>query len=229
VRIIEQSFEYIEPVDGVAMCKLIEKAGRECWKSGDKITEDSYKDFIRMILQAGHLSVIEHCKITVKVTTSRDISHQLVRHRISSYSQTSQRYVNYAKKGLEFVLPLAFANIKISNNNSAIAASDYSDDNQREAFKAWLLALQVAERSYNRMIELGLKPQTARSVLPNAAATTIVITNNLRQWRHFFEERCSTAAQPEMQELAKAILKSFALGVPIIFDDLYKRYPSEKI
>ncbi|MCQ2420920.1 MAG: FAD-dependent thymidylate synthase, partial [Clostridia bacterium] len=96
--IVPPSFEFIQEFDGVEMLKRIERIGRVCYKSEEKITEDSYKKFIAGIVKRGHESVIEHEKISVKITCDRGVTHEIVRHRLASYSQESTRYCNYAKE-----------------------------------------------------------------------------------------------------------------------------------
>ena len=198
MKIIQPSVEILTPLDGDYILKFLERIGRVCYKSEDKITEGSAGKFIRNLIKSGHESVIEHYSITVKVICSRAISHQIVRHRIGSYSQESQRYVSY-KDGIEVIERPGL---------------------KGEALKEWEGAQQRSIDSYRRLIELGIKPEVARDVLTNAAATEIVMTLNPRQWRHFCRLRTSPAADPQMRVIAGMILKEFKANIPVIFEDI---------
>lgn len=198
------------PLDGNYILKFLEKCGRVCYKSEDKITEGSAEKFVRALIKSGHESVIEHYSITVKVTCSRAISHQIVRHRIGAYSQTSQRYVNY-KDGIEVI---------------AQPEVDYDI----AALNCWVDAMETAVECYKQLVGMGVKPEVARGVLPNATATELVITYNLRQWRHFLKLRTSPAADPQIRIIANMILKEFKENIPVIFDDIgEKHYPSVSV
>ena len=201
LEIRKTSFVTESDIDSSKILKDLERYGRVCYKSEHLITEDSAKEFIGRILKSGHESVIEHVSITVRVICDRGVTHEIVRHRIASYSQESTRYCNYCKKGIEFIEPIFFVEDK-------------------EKYDLWLSAVATCEAVYNKLIEAGATPQEARSVLPNSLKTEIVITYNLREWRHFFRLRCSKAAHPQMREVACAILKDFKKRIPVIFDDI---------
>jgi thymidylate synthase (FAD) len=192
-------------IDEDYILKQIELAGRTAYKSEDKITEDSSKDFVGMILKRGHLSVIEHQSVTVRIICDRGVSHEIVRHRLAAYTQESTRYCNYSKG-------------KFGNEITVIEPVFWDKDDEK--YKVWRSAMKHSEICYNRLIELGATPQEARSVLPNSLKTEIVITMNLREWRHFFTMRTSQAAHPQMREIAVPLLSEFKRRIPIIFDDL---------
>ena len=185
--------------------KKIEKYGRVCYKSEDKISETSYIDFIEMILRYGHESVLEHEKITVRIICDRGVTHEIVRHRIASYSQESTRYCNYSKdkhgNQLTFIKPCFW-------------------DEEDIEYQIWLESMKVAESNYLQLIKKKASPQQARSVLPNSLKTEIVVTMNLREWRHFFKLRTSGKAHPQMQEIARPMLDEFKRRIPVIFDDI---------
>lgn len=206
MKVLSPSFEVLDIVDGLQIIKKIEKAGRVCYKSEEKITEDSCKRFVAQIIRSGHESVLEHEKITVKITCDRGVSHEIVRHRIASYSQESTRYCNYAED-------------KFKNEICFIRPCFW--DEKDSAYLIWKSAMLSAEKTYLDLIALGYSPQEARSVLPNSLKTEIVVTMNLREWRHFFNLRCSTKAHPQMREISLAILAHFKKLVPIMFDDIY--------
>lgn len=202
------------PSDEIDSCKLIykriERAGRTCYKSEDKITKESAEKFIRMIIKRGHESVLEHEKISVRIVCSRSCSHQLVRHRLGSYSQESQRYINYTKKktfsgkskeGMTVVCPLSI-------------------QRSRKTFFMWKMLMRSCYAIYKTLIKLGIQPEDARSVLPNACKTEIVVTYNLRQWRHFLNTRCDPHAQEEIRYVATTILHTFRSLLPAVFEDI---------
>ena len=205
MRVIEPEVEILDNVNGKEILKKIERAGRVCYKSEDKITSESAKIFIQNLLTSGHESVIEHEKISVRIICDRGVTHEIVRHRIASYSQESTRYCNYTKD-------------KFGNELTFIKPCFWSEDS--EEYRLWIETMQIIENSYNKMIELGTKPQEARSILPNSLKTEIIVTMNLREWRHFFKLRTSNRAHPQMREIAMMLLEKFKKGIEILFDDI---------
>ena len=205
MRIINPSIEIIDCPDGETLLKMLEYCGRVCYKSEDKITEDSAKRFISSVLKSGHESVLEHGKITIKVICDRGVTHEIVRHRLASYSQESTRYCNYA-------------NDKFGNELTFIKPCFW--DENSVPYHEWVVAMENAEDIYLRMLAYGAKPEEARSVLPNSLKTEIVMTMNIREWRHFFKMRCSTRAHPQMREVALMIQKEFQKRVPLLFDEV---------
>lgn len=205
MRVIRAGYEILEEIDGDEILRKIEKIGRVCYKSEDKITEQSSERFVQNIIKSGHESVIEHEKISVRIICDRGVSHEIVRHRIASYSQESTRYCNYYKdkfgKELTVIKPLFW-------------------DESSEEYKLWYKTMQNIEESYNKMIEMGAKPQEARSILPNSLKTEIVVSMNLREWRHFFKLRTSIKAHPQMREVACGLLDELKKRIPVIFDDI---------
>lgn len=207
--LVKPSFQ-IEAVTPDAL-RLIERIGRVCYKSEDKITEDSHLKFVETILKKGHESVIEHASATVRFICNRGVSHEIVRHRIASYSQESTRYCDYNNGHVAFVIPSWF-NIDAGEFNGDLKYT--ADEN------GWLVSMLYLENRYNTMRQAGLRPEQARGVLPNDLKTEIVMTCNLREWRHFFKLRTSNAAHPDMRSLARPLLEEFKKLIPVIFDDI---------
>lgn len=205
MKIITPSIEILDQINGNEILKKIERAGRVCYKSEDKITAESSKIFIQNIINSGHESVIEHEKISVRIICDRGVSHEIVRHRIASYSQESTRYCNYSKD-------------KFGNELTFIRPCFWNEDS--EIYELWFREMQIIENTYNRMIALGAKPQEARTILPNSLKTEIIVTMNLREWRHFFKLRTSERAHPQMREIALMILREFQKQIEIVFDDI---------
>ena len=182
--------------------ELIETAGRTCYRSKG-VGSDT---FIRNRIKEGHESIIEHASITFKIDgISRACSHQLVRHRIASYSQESQRYVDMSEP--EFVVP------------PSILESD--DD---FALSLWQATLDYMTDVYQRLREKGIRKEDARYLLPNATKTTIIVTMNFRALRNFFEVRCDKAAQWEIRELAMQMLDISYTLAPAVFGDLHDKF-----
>lgn len=208
MRIVRPSIEVLWNESGSEMLRRIEVAGRTAYKSECQISEDSAVGFVKMLVARQHLSVLEHVSVSARVVCDRGISHEIVRHRIASYTQESTRYCNYSQErfGTEvvFVLPRFLY--------------DRADDDP--LFRKWERAMLDAERTYLEMIELGAEPQEARSVLPNSLKTEIVMTMNVREWLHFFRLRTASTAHPDMQIVANKLLADFRLHVPVVFDSV---------
>ena len=199
MKIINASVEFMQPLDGKAILKHLEACGRVCYKSEDKITDT----FIKGIIARGHEAVLEHSSVTVKFICDRGVSHEIVRHRMASYCQESTRYCNYGHSGeIAVIKPL------------------YLEENS-PAYFHWENACKVAEHDYLNMLLNNCSPQEARAVLPNSLKTEVVMTANMREWRHFLKLRCSLAAHPQMREVAKMLLDMFHKAVPVLFDDIY--------
>ncbi len=205
MKIIPASYEFITPMGAEAystIIKRLELIGRVCYKSEDKITEDSAEKFIRMLIKRGHESVLEHCAFTVRFIVDRGVSHELVRHRMASFSQESSRYVRY--EDVEFIDP-CFLN----------------DPNPFEEKRfQWQAAMKWAENAYQGLLKNGATPQEARSVLPNSLKTEVVMTANIREWRHVFKLRCASGAHPQMREVMIPLLEECKAVMPALFEDL---------
>lgn len=213
MELIRSSHEILTPINGDEIIKFIEIAGRTCYKSEDKITETSAKKLVKALVKSGHHSVIEHFNITVRFICDRGVTHELVRHRLAAYSQESTRYVNYKNKPMQFIIPSWW---------------DFNptDPAVKKTQEIWEISMRKDEETYNNLIELGWSPQRARSVLPNSLKTEIVMTANLREWRHVLDLRCGKAAHPDIVALMKPLLKEFYEKIPVIFDDLYEKHLS---
>ncbi len=207
--VIKPSFVIETEIDGQQILKHIEKAGRVCYKSEDKTTESSAAEFVRRIIKNGHEAVIEHFSVTVKVICDRGVTHEIVRHRLASYSQESTRYCNYSKD-------------KFTNQVTFIQPCfwDVNTEDGKRKYDIWKSVMEFSEEKYMELLELGATPQEARSVLPNSLKTELVMTMNLREWRHFFKLRTSTAAHPQMREIAIPLLDKFKELIPVVFDDI---------
>lgn len=215
INIIKPSIEFVDGKPEEEMIKYIERIARTCYKSENKITEESGKKMIRHLFKSGHMPMFDHVTITYKVICDRGVTHEIVRHRHGAYAQESTRYCNYTSEkfdGKITVIDLA-------------TGFKYNLDDEIDSMKymEWKAAMVDAANHYNKMIELGATPQEARSVLPNSLKTEIVITYDITEWFHFFKLRYfgqTGMPHPQMFEISK-----------MIFEDFKKRYPfiSEQI
>ena len=217
--LIRPSYEILTEIDGDKILKNIERAGRTCYKSEDKITADSAEKFCRGIIKSGHHSVIEHENISVRFVCDRGVTHELVRHRLAAYSQESTRYCTY-KSGVTFIIPPW---IDIAEGEYALCDEwdekiYYYNEDEISAEQLWFEAMQDTEASYIDLLNCGWSPQQARSVLPNSLKTEIVMTANLREWRWVFELRCSTAAHPQIREIMIPLRTELRMKIPAIFE-----------
>ena len=212
MKTIKPMFKIETPMDKDFILKHIERSARTCYKSEGKMGESYNENFLRNIIKSGHESVLEHFSFSVRFIVDRGVTHELVRHRIASFSQESTRYVNYNNN---------FEVIDIKNAiNLDTKMQGLSIHLVNEILNEWALAMQDAEAHYTRMIQLGATPQMARSVLPNSVKTEIVVTANLREWRHILKLRTSKAAHPQIREIMIPLLKELQEQLPIIFDDI---------
>ena len=215
MKIIKPTYEILTPVSegGIKELQHIEKIGRVCYKSEDKITEDgeSAKKFVKMLINRGHEAMLEHSCLSVKFIVDRGISHEIVRHRIASFAQESTRYCNYSKdkfgNEITVILPEYFDTGMGTSSNSIV----YND---------WKIACENSEKKYFALLKNGATPQEARSVLPNSLKTEIVMTANYREWRNFFKLRTPQSAHPQMREIAVPLLNELKTLIPVIFDDI---------
>lgn len=205
MKIIEPSVELINAPSYSNVLSLIEQAGRTCYKSESKITEDSAEKFVRGILKRGHEAVIEHGIITVRFICDRGVSHELVRHRLASYCQESTRYCNYSKDQF---------GTEITVISPAWTSEGYLP------YTMWKKNCLYAEAAYFDLLSVGCSPQEARSVLPNSLKTEVVMTANMREWRHFIRLRTAPAAHPDMRKIAKMLYELLALRYPVFLEDI---------
>lgn len=212
MRIIDPSFEILAMPEGEAALRIIELAGRTCYKSEDKIAAGTAPQFVARIVGSGHESVIEHSSATVRFVTDRGVTHELVRHRLAAYSQESTRYANYARD-------------KFGSEITVIRPPFWSED--APAYRIWKESMEAAEKAYLALTAAGAKAQEARSVLPNSLKTEIVMTANFREWRHVFKLRCDTAAHPQIRQVMLPLLAEFSRRVPVLFDDLRERFAAD--
>jgi thymidylate synthase (FAD) len=221
---------------GRRLLQYIEWCGRISHRSEDKMTDTSYDRFIRaVVLGHGDWSIVEHTMVSVDAIVDRGITHEWVRHRIGAYTQESTRFVNYEKHmppAFIYPQPLAQCNHchQASQSQCEEFEAKYEDDNWihdagDDVYLCtndpdWMDAIQTAETKYKALLAKKWRPQEARSVFPNALASRLITTYNLRNWRHFFLMRTSAEAHPQMREVTIPLLKEFQEKIPILFEDI---------
>jgi thymidylate synthase (FAD) len=191
MKLVQQSATLMSPDslhEARKIIKRVEQAARVCYKSEDRTTDESAARIIKICIINGHESVLEHATATFRIICDRGVSHEIVRHRIASYSQESTRYVSYKGKDIAFISP-------------------FLDTLEP---RSWIDAIVTCENEYHAMIRNGHAPQVARSVLPNALKTELVMTANMRSWRNFMRLRCADLAHPMMQQVANQIKTQLA-------------------
>jgi thymidylate synthase (FAD) len=204
MKIIKASAEIINATPDLE--QTIELAGRVCYKSEDRINAESATKFISKLNETKHESVLEHGAISVRFTVDRGVSHELVRHRLASFSQESTRYCNYGKD-------------KFGNEITVIEPCFWNEEENEAEYWHWYNACKTAEDCYFALIHLKRTPQEVRSVLPNSLKTEVVMTANPREWRHVFKLRCAKEAHPQMREVMIPLADQFAKTWPALFGE----------
>ncbi|HCF05646.1 MAG: thymidylate synthase, flavin-dependent [Desulfomicrobiaceae bacterium] len=209
MKIVDPSFAFMAVPEPQAALRHLEAAARTCYKSEEKIAPGSAEALLRRIVHMGHESVLEHVSMTVRIICDRGVSHELVRHRLCSFSQESTRYANYAGE-------------RFGREITVIRPFFWSEDERR--YQLWLQAMEACERAYLALIDAGASAQEARSVLPQSLKTEVVMTANVRQWRHIFALRCAKAAHPQMRQIMLPLLVACTERIPVVFDDLASEF-----
>lgn len=212
MKIIKPYFEILHMADEDEIYRHLELAARTCYKSEDKITQGSAAQFLQRLVKSGHESVIEHVSISVRIVCDRGVTHELVRHRLCSFSQESTRYANYSKE-------------KFGSEITVIRPFFWKEAS--DSYSTWQTAMEACEKAYLDLIKGGAKAQEARSVLPNSLKTDIIITANIREWLHIFNLRCSKASHPQMREIMLPLLDEFHTRLPVLFEALHEKYRAD--
>ena len=208
MKVIEPSYSFLGDIDGVAMLQKIEIAKRICYQSEDRITQDSYLASAADLIARGHEAMLEHASISVLFTIDRGVANEVTRHRIASFAQSSTRYCNFSQD-------------KFGNEITVIRPCFLR--NGTVAYDEWYEACAVAEQKYFSLLRIGMKPEEARDVLPISTMTKLVMTANLREWRHFFKLRAvgtTGKPHPQMLQVTVPLLGDFKKIIPVVFNDL---------
>lgn len=232
MRLIKPYYEIESEINGEVILKHLERAARTCYKSEHQIGDfEKTKKFIAGLIKRGHESTIEHYSFSVRFIVDRGVTHELVRHRLVSYSQESTRYCNYSKD--EFSGHITYIIPPWMKLEEGIYRVDPETNkfyvNDKEIFptpdgRYWLSSLAESEMCYLNLVDYhSWSPQQARSVLPNALKTEIVASANLREWRHIFKMRAQGVAgkpHPQISEVMIPLLKDIKEKIPVVFDDI---------
>ena len=205
MKIVQAGYEILDNLNGQEILEKIERVARTCYKSEDKIEEGTAERMVRALIKRGHEAMLEHFSFSVKFIVDRGVSHEIVRHRMASFAQESTRYCNYSKNGdIAFIRPVFFLEDTPEMDN-------------------WVENCIKSEKIYLYLLREGRTPEEARAVLPNSLKTELVMTANLREWRHFFKLRAvgtTGKPHPQMSEVASPLLKELKEIIPVVFDDL---------
>ena len=231
MNIIKAGYEIMGDINAKEIYKRIESAGRTCYKSEDKITDESAEKFVRGLIKRGHEAMLEHASMTVKFIVDRGISHELVRHRIASFAQESTRYCNYSKdkfgNEITVIEPCFYADrneddiIRTVDREFLLARPGCSNITKR--YVIWYNTCKIAENRYFMLLECGATPQEARDVLPTSVKTEVVVTANAREWCHILNLRAAGttgAPHPQMVEVMQPLLAELKEKLPAIFEDI---------
>lgn len=218
MNIISPTFIMLDVPDEVEVLSKIERIARVCYKSEGSISEGSAERLVHQLIDSGHEAMVEHCSVSVLVTTDRGVTHEVVRHRVASYAQESSRFCNYTN-GKKFANGITYVDLfdamRLDPKVTKLPMQDFA-----AIYSEWYQACEDAERHYNRMLSLGATPQIARSVLNHSTKSEIVITMNFREWRHFFRLRTAKDAHPAMREIAIPMFRVFKEKYPVLFSDM---------
>lgn len=239
MKIIDPKIE-VENYDAIAIMKKIERACRTCYRSEGMITDDSYKNLIKNCITRGHESVLEHEKITVRMTCDIGVYKDLTRHRFGSFSIESTRYCNYGKdkfdNEIKFIKPVFFkGNIdlfetdedglyvyKNENGEDVIANKIECLQSDKDLWKSyiWYNTMKNIEIQYMAMSELGAKPDELRMILPHSTAAEVTMTANIREWRHILDLRTKKMTHPAIRQLLIPLLLRFKSDMPELFENI---------
>ena len=237
MEIVKPSIKVHWLIDPDTILKHIESCAKKCYQAEHTINEDSYRIFVPKLIERKHESTIEHISITVDIITNRGVTHELVRHRICSFSQESTRYCNYSRdkfgNSIKVIEPTYFSineptkKILFPNCEAFFEGKtlfSFQKEYKMNSFDIWYLSCMFDEWAYNALInEFGKTAQEAREVLPNSLKTEISVTANLREWRHIFKLRCAKDAHPQIRDISYMILEEFNKKLPEVFGDIYKQ------
>lgn len=218
IKFINPSYEIdMMGQTGIDKLKQIESKARLCYKTEEKITDDSYEKLIKHLIKLDHTAMIEHAGFSVKFIASRAFTHELVRHRIASFAQESQRYVGY-NDTIEVIIPPWMAMQPWECNTAEVTDEDIRFHAVEFTDIVWTTSMINIADDYSMLIDQGYKPEQARDVLPNACKTEIWITANLREWKNIFKLRNHHTASPQMRELMEPLHIKIAGMIPYVFD-----------
>ena len=210
MKTADPGYEILTDIKNTDFLSQIELAARTCYKSEDYIKLGSAEKMVKFIIDKGHEAMIEHApNISVRFRANRGFTHEIVRMRLASFGQESTRWVNYAKEKF--------------GSEITVCTPQYIKDLSPEVQAEFLRTWEITQNSYMALREKGVPAQIARDVLPIGIKADIVVTSNVRHWRHMLNLRAADAAgkaHPIMHELMRPLCKELQAYIPILFDDI---------
>ena len=240
MKIVPASYQIMKPdVDNPNVyhdiLKEITECGHVAYQSEQLVTDESAERFVRRLIRDGHESVLEHVSMRVKFTVDRGFSHELVRHRLASFTQSSTRFCNYSQdrfgNEITVIEPVFFRDIPdykkdlllLDHDTVASIPEGMEVTDHDKAYVNWRHTCSLAEAGYFKLLDLGLKPEEARTVLPNSLKTDVIMTTNLREMRHILDLRAAGSTgkpHPQMLEIMVPLLNELRLKLPALFEDI---------
>lgn len=203
VKIIEPKVE-VEKFNGIDIMKKLERACRTCYRSEDVIGDETYKILLKNCINRGHESVLEHEKISIRLITEIGAYKDFTRHRLSSFSIESTRFCSYDKNKF--------------NNEIKVINPKYIIDPM--IYDIWLKSCKTMEENYMLMKKLGANNDICREILNHSVAAEVVMSCNIREWRHILSLRCSKMVHPSLKVIFIPLLLLFKQEMPELFDDI---------
>lgn len=226
MKVIEPWIE-ISKINGKEIMKNIEKACRTCYRSENLTGEETYKKLLENCITRGHESILEHEKITIRMCCDIGVYKDLTRHRFGSFSIESTRYCNYSKdkfdNNIKFIKPVFY---KESWKDKTY--EEYITDKEEQQSMIWYNCMQDIEETYLKMSKLDSKPDEMRMILPHSTAAEVVMTANIREWKHILSLRTTKMAHPSVQQLMIPLLLYFQEEMPEIFGKIEYNKDFEK-
>lgn len=219
MKIIDPSIQ-VEEYNPIKIMKNIERACRTCYRSEGLITDESYKSLIKNCINRGHESVLEHEKITIRMTCDIGVYKDLTRHRAgTAFSIESTRWCNYGKdkfdNEIKFIKPVFYVD---SWSDKNYEGSQMDEDEYKSYL--WYDCMEEIEDKYITMSNAGCKPDELRMILPHSTAAQVTMTCNIREWRHILSLRCAPMTHPAIRQLLIPLLLKFKEDMPELFNDI---------
>lgn len=229
MKIIDPNIQ-VEEYNPIKIMKNIERACRTCYRSEGLITDESYKSLIKNCINRGHESVLEHEKITIRITCDIGVYKDLTRHRAgTAFSIESTRWCNYGKdkfdNEIKFIKPVFYVD---SWSDKNYEGSQMDEDEYKSYL--WYDCMEEIEDKYITMSNAGCKPDELRMILPHSTAAQVTMTCNIREWRHILSLRCAPMTHPAIRQLLIPLLLKFKEDMPELFNDIEydNNFPIEK-
>ena len=216
MEVVKQSHEILNTIDWDNVLLQLELPIRKCYNSEHRIKEGSAEKLIRTVISNKHVSTLEHFSFSVNFITNRGVTHELVRHRMASYSQVSTRYVNYGGRDMQYILPVWMDDTYLGHySDKPLVATDITTPEG-----IWIESCMKSESAYKELLRMDSKPEQAREVLNNSLQTDITMTTTVRDWIHLLGLRCDKTAHPQIRSLMRGLHSELVDTCPVLFDSV---------